>query len=316
MALKLQVVRTPQCSQLLQGKPVAPSGPSCELTPCRKAPKPAGRAAAAPPSLRGRGSPARRASPEGAGRAAGPRQARHAGPPRSGDSRQPEAGGRRCGERLRGSGRWGGSRQHRGRQGQPAGNFPPTIELVQDPYCRRSRSGRRRCRRRCPFLPFPVFWGSLRRWGGSWEAQAKLGVWGVATIPGRSQSRCPLGVSLAASAPGATSPTSRRPPACAPSLCRRLGSSRQPAVPSSGAGQHSVLAAALPVTVSFVAGPLKSRVPAPFHPLWALARRPSLSALFLLSLPCCFSRRNNCCFCCLCRDGAGFFFFSDLISFF
>lgn len=81
MALELQVVRTPQRAQLLPGKPVAPSGPSCELTPCRKAPKPAGWAAAAPPSLRGRGSPARRASPEGAGRAAGPRQARHAGPP-------------------------------------------------------------------------------------------------------------------------------------------------------------------------------------------------------------------------------------------
>lgn len=160
MALKLQVVRTPQCSQLLQGKPVAPSGPSCELTPCRKAPKPAGRAAAAPPSLRGRGSPARRASPEGCRARGRPPASPSCRPPRSGDSRQPEAGGRRCGERLRGSGRWGGSRQHRGRQGQPAGNFPPTVELVQDPYCRRSRSGRRRCRRRCPFLPFPVFWGA------------------------------------------------------------------------------------------------------------------------------------------------------------
>lgn len=203
MALELQVVRTPQCSQLLRGKPVAPSGPSCELTPCRKAPKPAGRAAAAPPSLRGRGSPARRASPEGAGRAAGPRPARHAGPRRSGDSRQPEAGGRRRGERLRGSGRWGGSRQHRGRPGQPAGNFPPTTEPARALYRRRSRSGGRRC----PCLPVPVFWGSLRRWGGSWEAQAKLAVWGVATIPGRSQSRRPLGVSPAASAPGATSPS-------------------------------------------------------------------------------------------------------------
>lgn len=62
-------------------------------------------AAAAPPSLRGRGSRAGRRSPEAGGRAADPRQARHAGPAGSRDSRQPEKGGGRRRTRLPGSGR-------------------------------------------------------------------------------------------------------------------------------------------------------------------------------------------------------------------
>lgn len=120
-----------------------------------KAPEPARRAAAAPPSLRGRESRARRGSPEAAVRAAGPRQARHADPTGSRGSRQPEEGGERRGKRLPGSGRGGSSRQHRCCTGHFTGDFPPTTEPAQAFYCRRSLT----CRRRRLFLPFPVFWG-------------------------------------------------------------------------------------------------------------------------------------------------------------
>lgn len=67
-------------------EPLLASLPSSGLTPRGKAPEPARWAAAAPPSLRGRGSQARRASSETAGRAAGPGQAGHAGPTGSWDS--------------------------------------------------------------------------------------------------------------------------------------------------------------------------------------------------------------------------------------
>lgn len=60
--------------------PLFASRPSRGLMPRGKAPEPARRATAAPPSLRGRGSQARRASSETAGRAASLGQGGHAGP--------------------------------------------------------------------------------------------------------------------------------------------------------------------------------------------------------------------------------------------
>lgn len=74
--------------------------------------------------------------------------------------------------------------------------------------------------------------------------------------------------------------------------------------------------AALPVTVSFVAGSPQIAGPCSLHPYRHLSVV-ALSAIFLPFLLCFVFRSNNCCFCCRCRDCAGFFsLFSDLISFF
>lgn len=202
--------------------------------PLRKAPEPARQAAAAPPSLRGRGSRARRASPEAAGRAAGPREARHAGPARSRDSRQPEEGGERCGKRLRGPDCWGSSRQHCGCTGQTPGNFPPTIELVQAFCCRYSLS----CCRRCPFLPFPVLWEPPemgRVLGNAGQVLSRGSRHSSRAQPDPPPSRRALS-SFGARCHFATS-RGPRPPV---PLCCGQGS-RQPAVPWSRAWQHCFL---------------------------------------------------------------------------
>lgn len=118
------------------------------LTSRGKAPEPARPAAAAPPSLRGRGSQAPLAAPETAGRSAGPLQAGHAGPAGSEDSQQLVEAGERCGKRLCGRSCRGSWPQHRGCTGQPTGNFPPKTKPVQTSYCRRSLH----CRRVFSFL--------------------------------------------------------------------------------------------------------------------------------------------------------------------
>lgn len=171
------------------------------------------------------------------------------------------------------------------------------------------------CRRLFSFLS--RFSEGLRRSGGSWEVTGQALSIGsrhnsraqpVPPLLARTQRlrrRVPLRQPLAVPWPV--------PPACA---ADRAAAASQLCPGAELGSTASSRAAALPVTVSFVAGPPQIAGPCSLHPYRHLCVVP-LSGLFLPSLPRFFFRSNNCCFCCRCRDGAGFFsLFSDLISFF
>lgn len=200
------------------------SRPSRGLATRRKVREPARPAAAAPPSLRGRGSQAQHPSPEAAEHAAGPLQARHVGSTRSPDPGSPRTRAReRPGKRLGGPGCWRGSPQHRSCSGQLAGNFPPTTGLALAFRCRRSLS------RAAAFAFLAQFSGRLRSWreSGRRRPSSKDG-----EFPQFQGAASPA--ALLASGQQLRRPVPLRQASEVP-LCRRQGSGCQPAVSRSGA---------------------------------------------------------------------------------